>query len=141
MSSSINNFPAYGQRDTSYQAAGKEQGLRKLSTDFYAFMDTLPEASAIRKMHKEDLALMTDKLTLFLTMWLGGPQKYLEKYGPVNMPQAHRHLIINEAERDAWLLCMDKALNQQDYDESFKDYLKKQFRFPAEMIRKTSRDN
>ena len=104
-------------------------------------MDTLPEASAIRKMHKEDLALMTDKLTLFLTMWLGGPQKYLEKYGPVNMPQAHRHLIINEAERDAWLLCMDKALNQQDYDESFKDYLKKQFRFPAEMIRKTSRDN
>lgn len=141
MSNSTSNLPTFGFQDTSYKAAGEEEGLRALSVDFYNIMDTLPEAKLIRAMHKEDLSLMTDKLTLFLSMWLGGPRKYIEKYGNANMPQAHSHLIINESERDAWLLCMDKAIDQQEYPNDFKEYLKNQLRFPAEMIRKTSRNS
>jgi hemoglobin len=141
MSNSTNESTPYGLQDNSYKAAREEEGLRKLSNDFYLIMDQLPEAKHIRDMHKEDLSLMTDKLTLFLCMWLGGPRTYLEKYGNANMPQAHQHLIINEAERDAWLLCMDKAVEEQDYANDFKEYLKKQFRFPAEMIRKTSKSS
>lgn len=138
MSNSINETPSFGYQDTSYKAAGEEAGLRKLSIDFYSYMDQLPEAQTIRRMHKEDLSLMIDKLTLFLCMWLGGPKKYIEKYGSANMPQAHQHLVINEPERDAWLICMDKAVDQQSFSSEFKEYLKAQFRFPAEMIRKTS---
>lgn len=141
MSNSITNPRPYGHQDSSYQAAGEEAGLRKLSTDFYNLMDTLPEAETIRKMHKEDLSLMTDKLTLFLSMWLGGPRHYIEKYREANMPRAHMHLVINEAERDAWLLCMDQAIDRQNYNNDFKEYLKAQLRFPAEMIRKTSKDS
>lgn len=139
MSDSIGNMHSYGSQDSSYIAAGEEEGLRKLSVDFYEFMENLPEAKLIRIMHKEDLTLMTDKLTLFLCMWLGGPKKYLTKYGSANMVHAHQHLVINEPERDAWLLCMDKAIDQQKYDDTFKTYLKKQFRFPAEKIRMTSK--
>lgn len=141
MSNFISNSLPYGSQDSSYKAAGEEAGLRKLSSDFYRLMDSLAEAENIRRMHKEDLTLMTDKLTLFLSMWLGGPRNYIEKYGDVNMPRAHMHLIINEPERDAWLLCMDQAIDQQSYSDEFKEYLKKQFRFPAEMIRKTSKDS
>ncbi|MGE4132662.1 MAG: group II truncated hemoglobin [Bdellovibrionales bacterium] len=131
--------PPYGFQDTSYKAAGREEGLRKLSARFYFHMESTPEAQPIRAMHKDDLSTMVDKLTLFLSMWLGGPRDYVEKYGTANMPQAHRHLVINEPERDAWLLCMDKAVEEQPYVESFKTYLKEQLRFPAEMIRKTAR--
>lgn len=129
----------YGVQDGSYQAAGREEGLRQLCTDFYLLMDTLPEAKTIRKMHNESLDLMIDKLTLFLSLWLGGPTTYRSKYGGLGMPHAHKHLIIHEAERDAWLLCMDKAIDQQTLAEDFKHYLKTQLRFPAEMIRRTAR--
>ena len=137
MSNSISS-PSYGYLDTSYIAAGKEEGLRALSVEFYSIMNTIPEAKKIRDMHEENLDLMVDKLTLFLCMWLGGPKTYREKHSKFGMPQAHQHLVINEKERDAWLLCMDCAVDKQDYSEDFKKYLKMQFRFPAEMIRKTS---
>ncbi len=133
--------PPYGFQDTSYQAAGGEAGLRKLCEEFYRLMDSLPEARHIRSMHQDDLDLMVDKLTLFLSLWLGGPQTYRSKYGGMGMPHAHRHLIINESERDAWLVCMDQAIDKQGFAADFKEYLKKQLRFPAEMIRKTSRDS
>lgn len=140
MSNSTDEAKPFGVLDTSYLAAGKEPGLRKLSIEFYQLMDTLPEAKTIREMHKEDLAQMTDKLTLFLSMWLGGPRTYIEKYGEVSMPQAHAKFVINQPEKDAWLMCMDKAIDQQPYSNEFKEYLKQQVRFPAEMIRMTSKN-
>lgn len=136
MSNSISN---YGTADSSYRAAGGEEGLRSLCRDFYELMDILPETKKLREMHKDDLTLMIDKLTLFLSMWLGGPKTYQEKYHFVGMPAAHQHLIILEEERDAWLMCMDKALEKQPFEDDFKQYLRKQFRFPAEMIYRTSR--
>ena len=142
MSNSTNNESEekrYGHLDTSYKAAGKEPGLRKLSQDFYQIMSTLPEAKTILDMHNEDFTVMVEKLTLFLSMWLGGPRTYREKNIGKGMPAAHSHLIINEKERDAWLLCMDQAVDQQNFPEDFKIYLKEQFRTPAEMIRRTSR--
>lgn len=139
MSNSANE-PTYGFADTSFKAAGGEEGLKKLSRDFYEIMDQIPESKEIREMHTESLELMTEKLTSFLSMWLGGPKTYREKYSPLGMPKAHQHLIIDENRKAAWLLCMDQAIDKQPFSTSFKDYLKTQFRFPAEMIRKTSRN-
>lgn len=124
---------------TSYFAAGEEEGIRALVTDFYSIMNELPEARNIRDMHKEDLAIIIDKLTLFLCMWLGGPRSYTQKYSSLGMPQVHMNLVINEAEKEAWLLCMDKAINKQNFSFEFKEYLRKEFRFPANMILKTSK--
>lgn len=131
---------AYGNGDASYRAAGEEAGIRRLCDDFYHFMSTLPEAAKIRAMHREDLATITDKLTLFLCGWLGGPRKYGEKYGPIHIPMAHRHLVINEPERDAWLLCMQKAADRQPWAEDFKHYFMTVIAMPAEKVRVTSRN-
>lgn len=133
------NKPTFGHLDTSYRAAGEEAGLRSLCEDFYHFMETLPEAEKIREMHKQDLSVMIDKLTLFLCGWLGGPRKYAEKYGPIHIPLAHQHFIINEPERDAWLLCMYKAIDKQPYSEEFKKYLKSAIAVPAERVRLTAK--
>lgn len=129
----------FGHLDSSYQAAGGEEGLRKLSDDFYHEMSTLPEAQVILKMHPENLDVARDKLTLFLCGWLGGPRRYAEKYGAMSLPMSHQKFIINEAERDAWLLCMERALQKQPYTEEFKEYLLRQLFVPAERIRMTSR--
>ncbi len=126
--------PLYGFSDASFKAAGEEAGIRKLVDDFYNFMDELPEAAIIRAMHKTDLTSSRDKLASFLCGWMGGPKRYHEKYGSINIPRDHSHLSIGEAERDAWLLCMQKAIAQQDYNPEFAHYLLTQLRIPAERI-------
>lgn len=125
----------YGDGDASYQAAGQFEGLIMLAERFYFYMDTLPEAAVIRGMHADDLTESKDKLARFLSAWLGGPKLYSEKYGPIAIPRAHAHLPIGSAERDAWLLCMEKALAEQPYAEDFKAYMLKQLSIPAERCR------
>ncbi len=130
---------SYGVEDSSYLAAGKSEGLRKLSTHFYELMDSIPEAKKIRDMHKRDLSYMTERLTIFLSAWLGGPKDWFTVMKLPPLPLLHQQFVINEEEKELWLLCMDKAIDLQNWDDSFKDYLKVQFRKPAEMIRRTSR--
>jgi len=126
----------YGFGDATYQAIGEYNGLVKLVNDFYDAMETLPEAQNIRSMHHKDLTESRDKLIHFLSGWMNGPNIYQEKYGSINIPKAHSHLNIDEQERDAWLLCMEVALEKQSYSEELKQYLLDQLAKPAEMIRR-----
>ncbi len=125
----------YGEGDSSFQAAGGEEGLRSLVDGFYDAMDILPEAKRIRDMHPKDLTESRDKLARFLCGWLGGPKRYNEKYGSIRIPKAHSHLDIGVEERDAWLLCMKEALKTQPFAESFKTYLIEQLFVPADRSR------
>ncbi|MEI2773231.1 MAG: group II truncated hemoglobin [Candidatus Competibacter sp.] len=127
--------PPYGTGDASYRAAGGEAGIRKLVDDFYDAMNRLPGASKIRAMHPADLTISRDKLARFLCGWLGGPSLYAERYGSINIPQAHRRFAIGSSERDAWLSCMAEALKNQPYAEEFKQYLLEQLYIPAERSR------
>lgn len=131
--------PAYGTGDTSFQAAGGVEGITRLVDDFYHFMDTLPAARTIRDMHPAELTETRRKLTYFLCGWLGGPRLFGQHYGPINIPGVHRPYPIGEAERDAWLLCMQHAIAQQPYADDFKTYLLTQLRVPAERIRLAQR--
>jgi hemoglobin len=98
-------------------------------------MDRLPEARKIREMHAPDLAEVKDKLARFLCGWLGGPRLFQEKYGPISIPAVHTPFPIGPAERDAWMLCMGKAVEAQPFEEPFKVYLMTQLAVPAERVR------
>ena len=50
----------------------------------------------------------------------------------------HKHLVIGEEERDAWLFCMNEALKDQDYDDEFKQYLIYELSRPANAILRVS---
>lgn len=126
---------AYGDGDETFRACGGVDGIRSLVEAFYAEMETLPEAQRIRKMHPSDLTTSIDKLARFLSGWTGGPRLYSEKYGPIKIPDAHSHLPVAEAERDAWLACMERALAGQPYPDDLKRYLLEQLFVPAERIR------
>jgi len=125
----------YGVGDQSFQAAGGVEGIKRLAQSFYDHMKVLPETQKIFVMHPGDTNLSIDKLARFLTGWLGGPRLYQEKYGGISIPMAHAHLDISEKERDAWLFCMQRALEDQPYDPTFKEYLLQQLAIPAERIR------
>ncbi len=128
----------YGVMDASYQAAGAEQGIRKLVDEFYHQMETLKQGKHIHAMHTDDLDVIKDKLSVFLMGWLGGPKNYSKKFGQMSIPQVHKHLLIGQEERDAWLYCMNQALKQQDYTQEFKAYLIHELSRPAEAIRRVS---
>jgi hemoglobin len=89
-----------------------EEGIRQLTEAFYQQMDSLPEATGIRAMHARDLGPMKDKLADYLIGWMGGPPRYASKYGSVCMTEPHEPYPIGPAERDQWLLCMERALEQ-----------------------------
>lgn len=132
--------PVYGVEDASYRAAGEREGITALVDVFYRFMDELPEAARIRRMHPRDLTESRDKLSRFLCGWLNGPKLYSEKYGPIKLPSAHKHLPVGPEDRDAWLLCMERALLESDYPPDFRAYLLRELRAPAERIVQVSRD-
>lgn len=111
------------QEQTPYQIL-KEDGIQALSNAFYDIMDTLPEAAGVRAMHAQDLEPMKIKLAEYLTGWMGGPPLYSEKYGTVCMTTPHEHYHIGPLERDQWLLCMDKALEQVAASDELLEMLK-----------------
>ncbi|MGE3979634.1 MAG: group II truncated hemoglobin [Nitrospira sp.] len=123
---------------TPYQTAGELAGITKLVDAFYLNMETLPEAETIRNMHPADLAESRKKLTYFLCGWLGGPRLFQEHYGPISIPGAHKRFPIGYEERDAWLLCMQRAIAVQPYGDQFKDYLLAALSIPAERVRQVN---
>ena len=122
--------------DTSlFDEMGGEAGVRALVDRFYDLMDTLPEAARIRAMHPADLASSREKLSLFLMMWSGGPRTYEELRGHPRMRARHLPFPIDAADRDAWLLCMDRALDESPMDERVKRGLSDAFARIAEHMR------
>jgi hemoglobin len=121
----------YGIGDSTFQAAGGEAGIQALVEEFYRQMSALESAKVIHAMHKEDLTLIKDKLFRFLCGWMGGAKLYQEKYGSIAIPLAHNHLDIGTEEVDAWLECMQKALQKQAYPEELQQYLLKRLAIPA----------
>lgn len=131
----MNNLQPYGTGDTSYQAAGGEEGIQQLVRDFYTIMDSDPAAKTIRHMHPKDIDSSYEKLWRFLSGWMNGPKRYREKYGTdIAIPWVHQPFPIGQEEADAWLSCMRQALDKQPYAEDFKIYLMQELLFPVQRI-------
>ena len=128
--------PQYGILDASFQAAGRETGIRKLVDDFFDRMGSDQRFRTIWDMHPDDKEISRDKLARFLCGWLVGPKLYREKYGSISIPRAHEHLAIATPERDQWLMCMSETVAEQPFDETFKTYLMEQLFVPAEGVRR-----
>ena len=125
----------YGNGDATYQAAGRQIGIRKLVDSFFDIMASDPKYAIIYHWHPEDKEMSRDKLALFLCGWMGGPKPFIEKYGTIRIPDAHKHLDITAVERDLWLDCMARALAEQDYPPALVEYLRQQLYIPAERVR------
>lgn len=108
---------------TPYDVIGGEQALRSLVDRFYFYMDILPQAQGIRAMHQPNLTNAKDKLFKFFSGWLGGPNLFMEEFGHPMLRARHFPFPIGETERDQWMLCMTKALDEMTMDPRLRDNL------------------
>lgn len=118
-----------------YDTMGGSDAVRQLVDRFYEIMDTDPVATGIRKLHPENLAPSREKLFMFLSGWLGGPQLYVEKYGHPKLRQRHLPFPIGESERDQWMHCMKRALFETGVDEKLREQLTASFFKTADFLR------
>jgi hemoglobin len=118
-----------------YDLIGGAEGLTRIVDRFYEIMDTDPAAAGIRAMHGADLAPIREKLFDFLSGWLGGPSLYFQRPDRKCLTSAHQPYAIGEAERDQWLMCMTRALEDTGVDKATRELLKKPFFMIADFIR------
>ncbi len=111
------------QPEDVFERIGRETGVRIVVDRFYDIMDSLPEAATIRALHPADLSTSRDKFYWFLVGWLGGPQMYVERFGHPRLRARHLPFPIGDAERDAWLLCMERSLHETVPDEEIKSFM------------------
>jgi hemoglobin len=125
------------QAPTPFERVGGPEGVRALVDRFYDLMSELPEAAEVLRMHPRDLASSREKLRLFLTGWLGGPQLYVERFGHPRLRARHLPFAIDDRARDAWMLCMQKALEEQVNDPLLLEMLRGAFQKLADHMRNT----
>ena len=120
---------------TPYDQLGGDGGVRKLVDRFYDLIDTSPEAASIRALHAKSLKAAREKLYLYLTTWTGGPPVYTERYGHPRLRMRHFPFRIGVRERDEWLWCMDKALDEHDMPAEMREYLRERLHQLADHMR------
>ncbi len=120
---------------THYDLLGGDAGVRRLVDRFYDLMDTAPEAATIRALHATSLKASREKLHMFLTGWTGGPPVYVERHGHPRLRMRRFPFTIGARERDEWLWCMDRALDEHDMPEELRGFLKQRFHALADHMR------
>jgi hemoglobin len=118
-----------------YQLIGGEDGLKSLVERFYDIIDSAPEASRLRALHPKSLKQSREKFFMFLSGWTGGPQLYVEKFGHPRLRMRHMPFSIGIVERDQWIWCMNKALDESNMDRRVAEYLKSRFAEIADFLR------
>ena len=91
-----------------YELAGGEPAFRLLVQRFYARVAIDPVLRAVYP--EEDLSAATERLTLFLIQYWGGPSTYSEQRGHPRLRMRHQPFAIGQVERDAWLGHMTAAI-------------------------------
>ena len=124
-----------------YEQLGGDAGVRRLVDRFYDLMDTAPEAATIRRLHAASLKASREKLYLFLSGWTGGPPVYVEKFGHPRLRMRHLPFAISSRERDEWLWCMDRALDEHPMPDELRTMLRERFHQLADHMRNRPDDH
>ena len=120
---------------TPYALIGGDHGVRELVDRFYDHMDADTDAVDVRGLHAKSLRASRDKLYLFLSGWLGGPDLYVQKYGHPMLRRRHLPFAIDVKMRDQWMSCMKKALAEMPIDDSLREKLTQAFMATADHMR------
>ncbi len=121
--------------ETPFAWIGGESQVHALVDRFYDLMDLEPDYAALRAAHGTELANAREKLKMFLTGWMGGPQRYTEQFGHPRLRMRHMPFSIGIAERDQWVACMDQAMQETHVDATLRTRLKESFMQTADWMR------
>ncbi|GGA74099.1 globin domain-containing protein [Ornithinibacillus halotolerans] len=102
---------------TIYEAIGGFETIDRLVTAFYKRVSKHPKLIPI---FPEDLTETARKQRLFLTQFFGGPSLFTEERGHPMMRRRHLPFEITPSRKDAWLECMEAALEEAKIEEPYK---------------------
>ena len=119
---------------TLYELIGGEPSLKSLVEHFYDIIDSAPEAAQLRALHPKSLRQSREKFFMFLSGWTGGPQLYVQKFGHPRLRMRHMPFSIGVVERDQWVWCMNKVLDESDIEPRVVEYLKARFAETADFL-------
>lgn len=126
---------AASSAETPYALLGGDAAVRALVERFYDLMDLEPAYRELRAVHAPDLSHAREKLTLFLSGWLGGPALYVERHGHPMLRRRHLPFAIGKRERDQWLACMDQAMVELGVADNLRARLREAFFQTADWMR------
>lgn len=93
--------------NTLYKRLGEEK-IKELVDAFY---ERVYQDPILISLFDNDIDEIKEKQFRFLTQFLGGPPRYIEKYGPPRMRQRHLPHKIDQNAMIAWLACMKEAIS------------------------------
>lgn len=120
---------------TPFELLGGEAGVRRLVDRFYDVMDGAPEAAAVRGLHARSLRASREKLFLFMSGWTGGPALYVERFGHPRLRMRHFPFAIGARERDQWLWCMERAMEEHPMPDALRALLREKLHHLADHMR------
>jgi hemoglobin len=120
---------------TLYQRLGEDRGLQAIAKSLYWWMERLPEAAHIHSLHQMEIDEVRTRLIAFLSRFFDGPDQYREQYGEPMMRRRHMNIPIGPAERDAWMSCMRKSLQENIPDAGLRVEVEARFAAFAEHMR------
>ena len=111
------------ERDTTnyYELFGGEAFFADLVSQFYARVAT---NEILRPMYPErDMAGAARRLQMFLEQYWGGPTTYSEERGHPRLRMRHAGFKIGPAAKNAWLTCMQEAVDGMELPADSKEKL------------------
>ncbi len=118
-----------------FDQIGGEGRVRELVDLFYDLMDLDEDLAELRAAHGPSLEQARDKLFWFLCGWMGGPDHYISRFGHPRLKMRHMPFSIGVQERDQWVICMGRAMQQIGVEPGLSDRLLESFYGTADWMR------
>ena len=120
---------------TLYDVIGGAARVREMVDRFYDLMELEPEFAVLRGLHPPSTEGSREKLFMFLSGWMGGPDLFVERHGHPRLRARHLPFGIGTVERDQWLRAMAWAMEDIGIDESLRLRLMESFYQTADWMR------
>jgi hemoglobin len=123
------------EKQSIYEAIGGIDKVDELVDRFYDLMALEPQFAELQAIHPPDSTSSREKLKFFLTGWMGGPDIYSPKYGHPMLRARHLHFKIGILERNQWLACMYRVLEECGIDGNIAKQLEESLFNTADWMR------
>ena len=121
-----------------YALLGGSDAVRALVERFYEIMSDREPALAHLHPCTPDgrvARVPRDRFALFLIGWLGGPDDYIQQNGHPRLRMRHGRVAVDIAMRDAWLRCMQAAMDERGITGEVRTFLDARFAEVADFMR------